>query len=307
MELHRVVIGTDFSDRSLHAARWAVDHFAHGADIVLVHAISVPEPPQFMRARFPTGDAAVQSAVVGATSRLREFARSLRARALRLEVRTGSAAGQVADVAREIGADAIVVGRHGDHPGLLHRLGTTADRLVRIAPASVLLATGLRDATPRRILVALEDTDIVPNVVAWTHLLATRFNADVTAVHVVTSAILSHLALGCGGKDAATPAPSSIRAEVTDDAVAWMHGLFDLTPAMPRFTAEVGFGTAAFEIVAAAERHNSELIVIGRTGAGLGRWLRIGSVAHRVLHTARCPVLVVVEPEDETVEGPRAG
>jgi hypothetical protein len=27
MELHRVVIGTDFYDRSLHAVRWAVEHF----------------------------------------------------------------------------------------------------------------------------------------------------------------------------------------------------------------------------------------------------------------------------------------
>jgi nucleotide-binding universal stress UspA family protein len=54
----------------------------------------------------------------------------------------------------------------------------------------------------------------------------------------------------------------------------------------------------ASEIVAAAERHNSELIVLGRTGAGLGRLMRIGGVARHVMHTARCPVLVVTEPED---------
>jgi nucleotide-binding universal stress UspA family protein len=61
---------------------------------------------------------------------------------------------------------------------------------------------------------------------------------------------------------------------------------------------EVGFGMVASEIVAAAERHDSELMVLGRTGAGLGRWLRIGSAARHVLHTARCAVLVVTEPED---------
>ena len=303
MELHRIVIGIDSSDRSLHAARWAVDHFARGVEVVLVHAIAVPEPPLFMRARFPQAETLVQSATADATKRLRDAARSLRAHEARLEVRVGNAAKAIADVAREVGADAIVVGKHGDHPGVLHRLGTTADRLVRIAPAPVLLATGLRDAVPRRILVALDDADTTPNVVAWTRLLATRFHADIAAVHVVTSAILSHVAAGgCRDRDASEAIPSSIRAEVTDHAVTWMNGLFDGTAPTPRLTTEVGFGLVANEIVAAAERHNSELIVLGRTGAGLGRWLRIGSVARHVLHTARCPVLVVPEPEDAIID-----
>ena len=35
--------------------------------------------------------------------------------------------------------------------------------------------------------------------------------------------------------------------------------------------------------------------VLGRTGAGLGRRLMVGSVAYLVLHTAHCPVFVIGE------------
>ena len=33
----------------------------------------------------------------------------------------------------------------------------------------------------------------------------------------------------------------------------------------------------------------------------------LGSVAHHVLHSARCPVLVVVEPEDDIVNAENTG
>lgn len=303
MELRRVVIGTDFSDRSLHAARWAAHHFASDLDIVLVHAVVLPELPRFMRGRFPQLTSIAESAAAGAMTRLREVARSMSARNVRPEVRIGDAAQQIAAVAREVGADVIVVGKHGDRPGLLHRLGTTADRLVKIAPAPVLLATGLRDVTPRRILVALDDADITRTVVEWTRLLATRFDADVIALHVVTSALLTHVTSDARVAGEATPmTPSAIRTDAFDQGVHWIRGLFDGDASPHWLTADVAFGMVGHEIVAAAERHNSELIVLGRSGAGLARRALLGNVARHVLHSARCPVLVVVEPEDAIVE-----
>jgi nucleotide-binding universal stress UspA family protein len=308
MEFRRVVIATDFSERSLLAARWAARNFAGGLDIVLVHAVTLPEPPPFLRGRFPNLPDVEESARLGALSRLREVARSLSASSVRSEVRIGHAAEQVAAVAREVGADAIVVGRHGDRPGVLHRLGTTADRLVKIAPAPVLLVTGQRDIATKHILVALDDADITRTVVDWSRLLAGRFNADITALHVVHSAILSHIAAGACGRDEATSlSPSEIRAQVCDEGIRWMLGLFDDEPPTPSINPEVAFGMIAHEIVAAAERRRSDLIVLGRTGAGLARRPTLGSVAHHVLHTARCPVLVVVEPEDDVVDDENTG
>ena len=96
MELRRVVIAIDFSERSLHAARWAARNFATGLDIVLVHAVTLPEPPPFLRGRFPNLPDVEESARTNALSRLRDVARSMPASGVRSEVRIGNAAEQIA-------------------------------------------------------------------------------------------------------------------------------------------------------------------------------------------------------------------
>ena len=52
-------------------------------------------------------------------------------------------------------------------------------------------------------------------------------------------------------------------------------------------------GDAAEEIVAAADRHKSEAIVVGRRGKGRLADLVFGSVSQKVVRFAGCPVVVV--------------
>jgi len=56
---------------------------------------------------------------------------------------------------------------------------------------------------------------------------------------------------------------------------------------------ELVVGHPARQIIAQAERHGVDLIVMAHRGRGvLDRW-RLGSVTHRVLSYAECPVTVV--------------
>ncbi|MBE3595554.1 MAG: universal stress protein [Hydrogenibacillus sp.] len=55
----------------------------------------------------------------------------------------------------------------------------------------------------------------------------------------------------------------------------------------------VAVGNPAQEIVQTAKHGDYELIVIGRRGLGTFGELVLGSVSHKVLHLAPCPVLVV--------------
>ena len=57
---------------------------------------------------------------------------------------------------------------------------------------------------------------------------------------------------------------------------------------------DISFGAAAPAIVGAAEVHDADEIVIGSRGVGRVRAL-LGSVAHDVIHHARCPVTVIPE------------
>jgi len=60
-----------------------------------------------------------------------------------------------------------------------------------------------------------------------------------------------------------------------------------------RVTFEVCIGEPAEEIVDLAHSGGHDMIVVGSRGLGPIKELVLGSVSHRVLHTATCPVLVV--------------
>jgi nucleotide-binding universal stress UspA family protein len=306
MQMKRIVIGTDFSAPSVAAAGWTARHFAAGAEVILVHVVSVPEPPRFLRGRFPAPDTLIGTARDGAEARLREMARSLGAERIRCEVRVGKPAEQLAEAARAYNADLVAVGRHGERPGVWGQLGSTADNLVRTATTPVLLATGVRDVRPRRVLVALDDSEVKDVLVDWAHLLAERFRARVTALHVVGSAVMTHvlaepLAAVEGGREASGGAGSA-REELRRDADRWVESLIAGGVAPDRVTCEVAFGEPGQEILAAAERDGAELVVVGSHGAGRTRRALVGSVASEVLRGARCPVLVVVPPTDEIAD-----
>ncbi|HKG94720.1 MAG TPA: universal stress protein [Gemmatimonadaceae bacterium] len=311
MRLERLVVGVDFSAASVAAAKWAATHFAPGAELTLVHAVYVPEPPRFLRGRFPPVEGVVENARRGADARLAELAASLPrlgAGTVRAEVRVGRPEYEVARAANVWNADVVVVGRHGERPVPWNALGATAQHLVEISPVPVLLATGLRDVRPRGILVPLTDSDVAPCVLQWVRFLGTRFGASVTALHVIGSAVMAHLLAAAptvvaGGQPDYFVPPDANRlravAEVRGDADRWLAGLLRTDVSRDRATSEVTFGEAGQEILAAAERLGSELIVMGRQREGALRRAILGSVTGEVLRGANCPVLVVGEPEDE--------
>ncbi|HLN61048.1 MAG TPA: universal stress protein, partial [Symbiobacteriaceae bacterium] len=59
-----------------------------------------------------------------------------------------------------------------------------------------------------------------------------------------------------------------------------------------RVATEVQVGEPAEEIVDLARLEGYDLIVMGSRGLNQVKELLVGSVSHRVLHTAPCPVLV---------------
>jgi nucleotide-binding universal stress UspA family protein len=58
-------------------------------------------------------------------------------------------------------------------------------------------------------------------------------------------------------------------------------------------------GSPAAEIVRHVKQHNADLIVIGTHGHGAVARFFLGSVADRVVHEARCPVIVIKAPKEK--------
>ena len=127
MLLNRIVVGTDFSMNSVKVAEWTAAHFAPRAQLVVAHVVDVPQPPRFLRSRFPPAATLTELARHGAVEKLGELARALDHPSIQTQVRVGRAAEQVAELAREVGADAIVVGKHSEE-GTCNRIGGVARR-----------------------------------------------------------------------------------------------------------------------------------------------------------------------------------
>lgn len=208
---------------------------------------------------------------------------------------------QLAACAATARAELIVLGRHGHRPlADLFGLGTTADRLVRIADAPVLVACGQARRPYRRPLAAL-DHPLAPAtrraIRAGRRLIAPEVRW--AGVHVAGD---TQAALMRRHRFPTVEIEELRRSE----AAQLRHRIGgELARAFPelRWTLRLERGDPRFLIPELAARHRADLIVVGaRTRKTLDRRL-LGTVAESVLRRARCDVLVAPAPGDAAGAG----
>lgn len=289
MKLERVVIGEDFSDPALAATRWAARHFAPDAELFLVHAIEPARPPSYLEDELAPSLAVVEDARRKAEQRLRRLADELGPGRVRCDIREGRPERVIVEVAVQVAADLIVVGEYGHHGRRADVLGTTADWLTRAAPVPVLLSRGLRPSHPRRILLAVEESPLLDELVDWGRFCGQCFGAEIFAIYVLDADLLDRFQ-----RVASDRSGPELEREVADEGAAWLRRLLGkagFTEGDVRVEATVG--DPVRRILDAIRRFEAELAVVAGRGAGWVGEAVIGSVARSVLRAAPCPVLVV--------------
>lgn len=141
--IKKILVPTDFSECSRHAMDQALDlAVALNAEIVLLHASEVPQG-------LPR-DAQIQAEGRGwhvseylestALKELTAAAQELEARGARVTVRAGigTPSEVIGNVARDVGADLVVVGTHGRTGIRRALLGSVAERVLRHSRVPVL-------------------------------------------------------------------------------------------------------------------------------------------------------------------------
>lgn len=137
-----VVVALDFSAPARRALAWALDHVATtGGTLHVLHVID-----RRWRATDLTADAAALTRELTdvertAAAELRALTDDARARvgALHEHVAIGRPADEIVRVARDLGAQLIVIGSHG-HDAISHLLvGSVAERVVRAAGCNVVV------------------------------------------------------------------------------------------------------------------------------------------------------------------------
>ncbi len=136
---HRIVCPTDFSPTAERAIELATQMAkAFDAELVLLHVVPVLNYPTrglAIAGAFPQLE---QELHTRAKERLAQVQAGIQGQTVRHELRDGDPYEQILACARDAKADLIVIGTHG-HTGLKHALlGSTAERVVRLAECPVL-------------------------------------------------------------------------------------------------------------------------------------------------------------------------
>jgi nucleotide-binding universal stress UspA family protein len=290
VKLRRILVGIDFSEASVAAARWVSRHFGDSAEVVLAHVIDVPKPPAFLRSLLPAVEDVSESNRLAAEQRLSELAAQMPGPKVRTELRFGASAETLVALVRDIGADLVVVGGHGSRRGVLGLVGSTTEQLVRVSAVPLLVARGLDEGPPRSILAPLDPSPAAARVLAWSRMFRERFDARVTACYAVD------VMQAYGRIRTVSAATRIVQVEegLRKESSRWISDRLRAAGfAAGDAEVQVTIGDPRSAIPLLAERVDAGLVIMGSRGAGsVGRAV-LGSVAGAVLSTTSYPVLIV--------------
>ncbi len=299
--LRKIVVGVDLSSGAELAAVRAAEVAAQtGAELVLVHAATVPESPTVPDSMKPAADAllaVLNGRLAHDRAALAELRERLQASGVTISqlVIDKPADEALVDAAVELHADLIVTGTRPRSGLRRWLLGSVAEHVVRAAPCSVLV---VRDGDPERgfeRIVVGSDFSAAADA-GLTHALAiARPGATIDLVHCFQVPLLG---LRAESDAQLVPGYEHLRAELLADAhrrgeaALAAHG--DARATLRYHLVEQPPREAVCDM---AEQLHADLVVVGSHGhRGLRRVL-LGSTAEAVVRHAPCSVLVARNPQ----------
>jgi nucleotide-binding universal stress UspA family protein len=293
MSFHKILCPIDFSAGSQHAMRVAVRLAEESsAELALVHVWYVPAsvypsefplPAQLLQRMSDDAQRGLDAAVAEAGA--------LGARRVSGKLLTGVPWHRLADELAEPAFDLAVIGTHG-RTGLARiLLGSVAEKVVRHAPCSVLVARPDGDPRPfTHVLCPVDFSDASRRAMNLAAEVVRPGGAGITLLHVVEAPV------AFGGE---LPDPEFLRAadkRAAEQLERWAAELRGKVSVPVTMRSRVGWAGA--ETLAALDHDPTiDLVVMGSHGrTGIARAL-LGSVAEKVVRHARCPVLVARERE----------
>lgn len=318
MQFNKVVIAVDFSSASLAAARWVATQLAPRAELALVHVVTEPAAPSFVRPYLPSLAEAAAELTPALYGALRGLAGVVGSDRTVIKLLTGTPADALATFGREFGADLICLGRRRRRRGAARFGDTTAQRLLAQTRIPVLVVPTARPTLPVRLLVAVDDRPGISAELRTANRIAETYEAALEVLHVLAPELPKLVSLGLAQSSAAqedlqTDAGEREAVELylngkthleslTHDWLAFQVRQID--KGARRVTTHVRIGDPGEQIVKFVHAAGADLVLIGR---GLdeqiggtpedirctGRAFPLGSTSRLVLWASPCPVLVL--------------
>ncbi|MEX2471082.1 MAG: universal stress protein [Gemmatimonadota bacterium] len=286
-KLDTILIGIDLTPPSIDCAAWTAQTFAPDSGLILAHVLETQRILSFFSPSQAKRKTEQIRAEVG--ERLAKLRSDFGADRVEVRFADGSTGVELVKLAEELGADAISIGadREGIAGGLM---GSTVSSVIGRATVPVLIAHDVPDHPPRRILVAVDETEGARRVLAWAGALAERFDANGTVVTAIEPPGIPVNQTLFSSEEEYREA----RNDVVDRARERVRATMEEASVDPaRFTAEARYGRPEQEIISVARDLGADLIVLGTRGFTHGQALMVGSVSRRVIEASECPVFVV--------------
>lgn len=307
MQFKKVLLPTDFSERSLEAMEFALPLLKQldaEPELHLVHVFAPNYPPASMAALpLVLPEPSVKKQV---RRHLRDVARrhSLSVLEENINAVKGRPFEEISRLARVRGIDLIVTSTRGN-TGLKHLLlGSTAERIVRYSPCPVLVVrpaflkkktggngSARREASFGKILMPIDFSECSMKGLEYAKALARRFGSKLVLLHSVafqyyiTSDEYPRYDLPVLMRQAEKASRHQMRLLKTMD---WDGIEVELS---------LQIGHAGQQICARALEHRADLIVTTTHGTTGFKHILVGSTAEYVVQHASCPVLVVPSHE----------
>jgi nucleotide-binding universal stress UspA family protein len=292
----QIMVPVDFSQHATlafgHAALIAR---AFGGELELVHVVEqvVHSHPSFWSAEPALADELHQQSLGNAESLLRDLARAHESELgprVRQRVVSGSLPGALADHAVSSGIDLIVMTTHGRTGFARWLMGSVSERLLRVAPCSVLVVRGTSpQPNPRvaSILVAVDLSDHSRLALEAAAELAGRLGAALEVLHVWHAPFFGE----------AGPARAGLLERMRASALTQLEAF---VAACPRATAgdiaveqSVISGSPTKAITEHVAERQPDLLVLGTHGHGGLERMVLGSVAEALARYAGCTTLII--------------
>lgn len=310
-DVRGIVVGFDGTSCSELALGWAAEAAARdGRPLTLVHAVDLNAV-----AMFPGYDPSIDAQAredladdllsLGTTQAREVMGPKADIVALRL---MGSAAGVLVDASAH--ADLVVTGSRGHGRLFSGLLGSTSYSVTAHAACPAVVVRGPGDGTVvhpgpgKPVVVGIDDSKQAMHALETAAQVAAAADATLTIVRVVSPAAEA----GALGGELGHGIGHGLGAELGREPL-----LADLTVASVREHAEASVAEARARVEAAhpglqvdgdvplgdpgsvlgARSDGAGLVVLGSHGHGGFRGMLLGSVSHRVIHDAVCPVMVV--------------
>jgi nucleotide-binding universal stress UspA family protein len=294
-------------DRSLSSEvclAHAISHArAFGSNITLVHVMQPRQERGAPRATDALGWAiACQEARAYLEQRRAEAAHAL-GRPVDVRLEQGRPAERIVGLARELRAELIVVGRHGERGATAWGLGGTVQQVLAQARGSVFVAhsptlVGTTVVSPRRIMVPLDRSFRSESALPTAARIAGAYGAELLLVHVVQEPLPNAVLLAAEDVDLGR----QLAARLESGATRYLERLRERLShqvATVR-TVVVRHANERQGLREAAQTEQADLIVLSAHGSACDVGSSFGSVTADLLTHATVPLLVLQDlPESD--------